>query len=224
MKTSFRLLMLLSILFISNYNKAQIYPTDEKKVTIQVRGGMNISNLNAWDNEYDSYDDATPKVGFNIGGIVDISLGKGLYLQPGLMLTSKGAKVDRIAREDNYIDAKMNAVYLQLPLYVGYKFTFSNGYNLGLSAGPYFAYGIAGKTTLTQRGYSGDLSENTFQDNGLWNRPDIGMGIEAQFELKRLVFLIGADAGFARVWKREMLTHDVGVRNNNAYISVGFKL
>lgn len=225
MKTLCRLFSLLFLLSVSGGIKSQLYPTGEKKVTIQIRGGMNISNLSAWDNHYDNYDNATAKVGFNIGGIVDISLGKGLYLQPGLILTSKGAKIDRIDWDnDGYMDAEMNAVYLQVPFYLGYKFAFSNGYNLGVSAGPYFAYGIAGKTTLTQRGNRYELSENTFQNNGLWNRPDIGLGMETQFELKRVVFILGIDAGLAKAWNRQMLTHNMDVRNNNVYLSVGFKL
>ncbi|MBK5722647.1 PorT family protein [Dysgonomonas sp. Marseille-P4677] len=224
MKILSRLFLILLISSVGIGAKAQIYPTNEKRVTLQLRGGLNISNVTAWDNHYDSYDNATPKIGFNLGGILDISLGKGIYLQPGLMLTSKGAKVDDVPIRDQTADATMNAIYLQVPVYVGYKFAFSNGNNIGVSAGPYFAYGVAGKTSFSERYYSGMTSIDTFNDSNLWNRPDAGIGIEVQFELKRIVFLMGGDIGLAKVWKRESLSHDIYVSNSNTYFSIGYKL
>lgn len=199
---------------------ANAQETSSKKATFQLRGGLNISNLTA---TVDSkYDNATAKVGFNVGGILDCPLGNRFYLQTGLMLTSKGAKVKDIHTEAGNLTANMNAMYVQVPLYFAYKFQVSNNSNMiGIHLGPYFAYGIAGKTTFTQN--SPFNSDDTFRDNGLWNKPDVGLGMELSFEMERVVFILGSEAGIAKLWNRAHLTEDVHVRNNNNYISVGFK-
>ncbi|MDU1890862.1 MAG: porin family protein [Dysgonomonas sp.] len=217
-------------LFLCNSMIAQ---EETKSISFQIRGGMNISNLSASDDHY--WVTADPKVGYNVGAAVDFPIGKGMYIHSGLSLTSKGAKVDDIRFDldgGGYTstDMKMNAVYLQVPLYFAYKLDFSRWNSswdnkLGLSAGPFIGYGVFGKTKV-ESGFSSsgniDGSFDTFGDWDLWNRTEVGLGFEASFELKKIVFYLGTEVSLTNVWKKKHLNNDAHVANTNVYLGVGY--
>jgi hypothetical protein len=229
MKKNQTLLLILIVLGLSVNLYAQehdeeIYEIQEKtvkKVNFQIRGGLNLSNLAASYRGETDY--GTVKVGFNLSGIADIQLKDNLYLQTGLSLTSKGAVIDDVRVGGQTYKATMNAMYLQVPLYFVGKLDMKNNYKITFAAGPYFAYGVGGKTDFKQRGYTGSVSDDTFHEDGLWNRPDVGLGLEIGLELEKVVFVFGEDFGLAKAWKRSALTDDVYVRNQAVYLSVGFK-
>lgn len=207
-------------ILIAIFSTLQLSAQD-KKVTFQARGGLNLSNLTA-------YDDGTSykgkvKAGFNIGGIADCRLGNNFYLQTGLMLTSKGAKIEGVMIEDGYYtDETINAIYLQVPLYFMYKIELPNNVNkLNIGLGPYVGYGIGGKSSYDLS--TADLSVDTFGDNGQLNRVDAGLGMELQFEMAKFVFILGAEAGVTKAFKKEYIAQDISIRNNVSYLSVGYK-
>lgn len=219
------LLIVICFVFTATQLSAQvtIVETQEKKVNFQVRGGLTLSNLTAsWGN---SRDDATTIAGFNVGAIADFSLSRDIYLQTGLAFISKGAKVKDVSVDDQYMDATMRAQYLQIPVYIAYKLNIMQSSNkLGFAVGPYFAYGVAGKTSFSQRGSNVDFSINTFDSDGLWNRPDVGLGFELQLELEKVIFLMGSEMGLTKAWKSSALTDSgLHVRNTAVHLSVGFK-
>lgn len=223
MKISLKILAIAVILLISGNMKAQFFVEKEKSVTFQIRGGMNLTNVSAWKNDY-GFKSGKVRIGYNFGAIADITLGNDVYLQTGLSFTTKGAKVKNLSTTDGNMEAKMEAMYIQLPVYFAYKFHFPGNSNLGFAMGPYVAYGVAGKTTLTSISNMESNKNNSFGNEGLWNRPDVGLGIELQAELPRFVFIIGSDTGFTKIWKRDRLNNDLKVRNNSVYFSIGVKI
>lgn len=175
---------------------------------------MTISNLYANDNR--SFEVTDPIIGFNIDAILDIRAYKQLFIQTGLKGVSKGAKL-----EYDYRDMNSRAFYLVAPIYAIYKIqlgSFENTINIG--GGPYLAYGIAGKTSVKGESHS----INTFGDTDVWNRFDAGIGIEAQFEMKKVLFFLGTEIGLTRAWDRKYMNNsDTYVRNNSTYLGIGFK-
>lgn len=220
MKTILRFFFLLFVL--ANCMGLTAQEDSPKRVSFQPRVGMNISNVTA------THDNITiegdEKVGFNIGALADIYLGKSFYLQPGLVFTTKGTKVDDIYIDGNTFEAKMNAMYLQIPLYASYKLQLNKWDNrLGFSLGPYFAYGVGGKTDYSLAGNKTSISIDTFDSDGMWNKFDVGLGLEIYFELKRIVFTMGGEVSFTRAWKKEFIADGITPRNNNLYYCVGYK-
>lgn len=216
MKNRFAAMAILIAIFSTLQLSAQ-----DKKVTFQARGGLNLSNLTA-------YEDGTNykgkvKAGFNIGGIADFRLGNTFYLQTGLMLTSKGAKIEGVMIEDGYYtDETINAIYLQVPLYIMCKIELPNNLNkLNIGIGPYVGYGIGGKSSYDLS--TADLSVDTFGDNGQLNRVDAGLGMEMQFEMAKFVFILGGELGVTKAIKKEYIAQDISIRNNVSYLSVGYK-
>lgn len=226
MKTIIKTILLSTLLILGSYAYAQHeiaeIPDSPKKITFGIRGGMNISNLTSY-YDGDTYTEKL-KVGYNLGATMDCHLTKDFYIRTGLSLTSKGAKVDKIIDIDGIeYSSKMEAVYLQVPVYFAYKTFMGNSSNMKISVagGPYFAYGIAGNSELKQKSSGRTLDVDTF-DNWIWNRPDIGIGIEVSLEVQKLVFTLGSDVGLARVWKKGVFDGDPYTRNDTSYLSLGY--
>lgn len=87
---------------------------------------------------------------FNTGILADIRLSDKLSLMTGLMVCGNGAKTSTSRAMSDSItiqqDDKFNPIFLQVPLMVAYKFPIRDHIQFYLSAGPYVARGIAGKS------------------------------------------------------------------------------
>jgi hypothetical protein len=89
--------------------------------------------------------------GFHVGLNAQIPLAPEFFFQPGLMYSTKGAKMTEGDFSGTY---KLS--YIELPLNFVYKAVLGNGYFL-LGFGPYVAYGVGGKATYE----GGSLSVET---------------------------------------------------------------
>ena len=92
MKKSFMLaaMLLTGITATSAQSFGDMFGTDQKgKISYGVRAGLNISNIGG---EYGPAQDLdlNSRVGFHIGGIVEIPITNGFYVQPGLLFTTRG--------------------------------------------------------------------------------------------------------------------------------------
>jgi hypothetical protein len=223
MRTLFKMAVALFVLSMSSHLQAQFFVEKDRNVIFQLRGGMNLSNVSSWKNEY-GFKKGKVRMGYNVSGIADITVGKDTYLQTGLSFRTKGAKINSLSTPEGDMEAVMEAMYIQLPVYITYKFNFPGDSHLVFAIGPYVAYGVGGKTTFTSLSDSASTVQNTFGNEGLWNNLDAGLGIELQAEVSRFVFIIGSDTGFTRIWKRERLTDNLKVRNNTVYFTLGVKI
>ena len=101
-----------------------------------LRGGVNFQNINGkdiLDNKLKNK--ATP--GFNIGVNAEIPVGIDFYVQPGILFTTKGAKL-----EDS--DDKIALSYIEVPINFIYKPAIGTG-RLIMGFGPYVAFAVDGK-------------------------------------------------------------------------------
>jgi hypothetical protein len=97
---------------------------------------------------------------WHAGVVADIPLAGRFYLQPQLLASAKGSRVEANDLDSNVyssssISNKVRMIYLELPVNILYKHALGPG-KLIAGAGPYIAYGLGGKskTTYTSR-YSG---------------------------------------------------------------------
>ncbi|NDV83589.1 porin family protein [Bacteroides sp. 51] len=200
MKKSF-ILMFFALIATVSYAQQQI----PSELIWSVKGGMNISN-------WSQGGDTKAKIGYKIGGGAEWVFTNLWSVQSGLYLSSRGTKVD-----SDLIEIKVNEVYLEMPMMGAARFYISDNTNLVLSAGPYIAYGIAGKTKATVRGAASD-KENTFGDYGV-KRFDLGLGVGVTAEINRL--LIGLEGQYGLI-KRLDFDGD-SPKNMNLSIMVGYK-
>jgi hypothetical protein len=140
------------------------------------------------------------KFGYGAGLFVEYTLENNVYFLSGLELAFKGAK-----------EGSMTAspIYLQLPVHVGYKIGLSESVDLALHAGPYLAYGIAGK--MKDTGY-----EEDFFDDGT-KRLDLEVGAGADLILSKSVRLgLSYDLGLTKIFEGS------DIKNRNFFISIGY--
>ncbi|MEX6688413.1 porin family protein [Danxiaibacter flavus] len=209
---------------------------------IYIKGGYNLANISKYNDG--SVDAAKGLSTFHAGGVVDIPIAPVLSLQPGLLLTGKGAKanyyVDPNNHSDNYVKSSFNPLYLELPVNLLLKFPIGNDARIFAGAGPYAAMGIGGKskTEVSTGGVvtstSHDIKFNN--DNPLTpeeegarydrlKKFDFGINALAGVEFNR--FLVGVNYG----WGLEKInsTQTNNTQNgNNKYrtlsVSLGVRL
>ena len=118
--------------------------------------GMNISN---W-----TTDEVNAKVGFRVGVGTEYAFNDMWSLQPTLFFSTKGGKLD--SGEIMGVNAKVtvNQMYLELPVMAAARFNVADNTNIVVSAGPYLAYGVGGKTkaTVKYQGQKATAKMNTF--------------------------------------------------------------
>jgi hypothetical protein len=172
---------------------------------------------------------------FHLGAYADLPLTASLWLQPGLLLSGKGAKTQLASPTDvTFYNASSNPVYLELPVHIVLKMPLNESARFFIGAGPYVALGIAGKRKavgklatveydLNERiVFSNDVPPATGRDAagfGQMRRFDYGIGATAGIEGSRAVFSIGYGLGLAQLRsgsgndeKHRVLSFSIGYR------------
>lgn len=181
-----------------------------------IKGGLNISNFYG-----DALNDRNMKPGFHIGLAADCEFAPNVALQSGVFFSTKGSKYtgEFFGVKGEY---SINPMYVQIPVHLAYKIDVTSGTRIVLHAGPYAAYGVAGKSKLKiSAGQSSTESngKNLFGSNGVFNPFDAGLGLGAGAEFGPLMLDLGWDMGLLNISKLK----NGNVKTQNAYLSVGYK-
>ena len=204
MKSLSKIFLIVIVAFVANNVNAQ------EKFSFGVNAGATLSDMLAARNPSVN----TPfgrnsyglTFGYTFGVTVDYNLTDNFFIQSGLSFITKGSKdeytvtiMTEILGGTYYSELhkhKNQSLYLQLPIYAGYKFQVAESVKLLFNVGPYFAYGIGGKTKSEWKpqggsGVSGSDKKDTFGDDGL-KRFDCGLGFGAGVEFGK----IGVNAAY----------------------------
>ena len=169
------------------------------QISWNAKVGMNMSN-------FTGDMDTDMRIGFNVGVGMEYQFSDMWSIQPSLMFTQKGAKQDEV---------KMNPMYLEIPVLAAARFAIADNQNIVVKAGPYFAFGIAGKTKF-DLGNDTERKVDTFGDDAL-KRFDAGLGVGVALEFGRIIAGLDGQFGLVDVEK-------VGnPKNMNFSIIVGYK-
>lgn len=111
-----------------------------------VQGGATFSNITTTnDGEFEDNNTLTT---FNVGFTAEFPLSEVVGLQTGLTFTGKGAKAESRVNDNNYVEAKFNPYYLELPLSLKVNLPVGVDNKFFIHAGPYVAMGVGGKTKV----------------------------------------------------------------------------
>jgi hypothetical protein len=183
------------------------------QMAFTVKGGVNVSNFYS-----DELSDKNAKVGFHVGLQADYEFSPNMAIQPGLFFTTKGSKVttDYEGYEGEF---SQNLMYLQIPVHFAYKQDITPGTRIVFHAGPYVAYGVGGKSKVTAGTVTLE-SDKVFGDGILQYKSfDAGLGLGIGAEFGPIILDLGWDMGLLDISNID----DGGVKNQNAYLSVGFR-
>lgn len=230
---NYRLTILLAFFLLTYFQLAAQQPSFQ----LGIKAGGNFSSLAFTDNTIPGH---RIKTGISLGLTTTYNVSRHFFLQSGLSLTTKGMKIsstDPIGFPEHTIYPgretilKSQQVYLQTPLYLGYLFPLSSTTQLFLSAGPYVAYGIGGKTQLTGDIVYGDMidystwAEKTFTDRGL-QRLDVGLGTGVGAKFGQTLVGLTYELGLRNIGPTQLgyiPFYNTGYRNRNVVLSVDYR-
>jgi hypothetical protein len=178
-----------------------------------VEAGANFSNL-----MYSNDVQGDVKIGFQAGITAHYYFSENFFLKSGLSFQTKGCKssVEVLGVET---ESSSTPMYLQLPVHFGYNVPLG-GMSVNLHLGPYFAYGIGGKNsvTTTAAGVSNTTDYDFFGDNAA--KPfDAGIGLGAGIDFGSFGVNIGGDYGLTSLSRSDAVT----VNNLTMYLTLSYK-
>lgn len=163
------------------------------QVSWNAKVGMNMSN-------YTGDADTDMKIGFNVGVGMEYQFTDMWSIQPSLMVTQKGTK---------FAGEKIKPMYLEIPVLAAARFAVTDNQNVVVKAGPYFAFGVAGK--------GGGLK--CFDEDGLdMNRFDAGLGVGVAYEISQIFIALDGEFGLTKI-----ADGSGSPKNMNFSIGVGYK-
>jgi hypothetical protein len=175
------------------------------------------------------------RVGYQIGATVDYAISQKFTILSGVYFITKGSKIEDLDYT-SYIGGipdfthKFEQQYLQSPLYGAYKLHLSDDLNVRFGIGPYFAYGIGGKTKKILNGsiWGDGTSEHEYktfeksEEHEYYKelkRFDFGLGALVNLEYKKFNLNISYDQGLLDIAKDTGYEH----RNYSLTFSIGYK-
>lgn len=116
---------------------SEMFSPTEFTVGVDVRGGVNVSNMICQTTEDRYRMNAMP--GFMLGAGVDFQILEGLFIQTGLDFTSRGR------RDNKYTGSRYFPIYLELPLLLSLRVGLLDDLQVFINLGGYGAAGVFGR-------------------------------------------------------------------------------
>lgn len=114
---------------------------------IGFRGGLQLADMrNEPDDRTGLTDETKMLFGYQAGVVFDHSFNKLVFFQPGVLISSKGSKIEETIINTTTV-IKNNPLYIEVPLLFGLRLGLQNLKLFGM-AGPYLSYGISGKNSI----------------------------------------------------------------------------
>ncbi len=216
------------------------------QVHVGVKGSFNLVNMNFKVRD-DKLEDFKIKPAFNAGLFAEFSIADEFYLRPELLFSAKGTtykKTEDIPLVGGEVKdvTKTSLKYIELPVYFLYKGDLGSG-NVLVGAGPYFAFGIGGKTKeeITTSGapigngtvtdewdvkFKGNVEDDDPIDAEYYKPLDIGFSIMAGYEFSsKLSANIFAQLGLTNlVPKYDGTKPDASAKNVGFGLSLGYRI
>ncbi|OQP42742.1 hypothetical protein A4H97_11290 [Niastella yeongjuensis] len=205
-----------------------------------LKGGVNFANVSYKSNG--DVDDANMLTSFHVGIMGDIPIVKVLAIQPGILFTGKGSKIQSGSPNDiTYYKATANPLYIEVPVNLVIKLPLaSDESNFFFGAGPYIAMGVGGKRKIEGKylnvaysskekiAFSND-DPSTFNNEegtglGVMRRFDYGFNGTAGFQLNSVLIAVNYGYGLAKLQSGSKSSADNDNKHRVVGLSIGFKL
>lgn len=238
MRTNLLALFLIFGLAVSaqnNYYENNYYFKQHRpRVTAGVKAGLNLSRFQGHPENMRS------DIGFTGGIVIDYAFYSNLYMSTGIEFHNKRIKYDHEVHSIpayNIVipDAAVKAMYLQIPLHLGYKFNVTDMFRIAPHVGPYIAYGVGGRIEVGDyvqiEGQPEMITVNqftqmfpgfrrvgqTFGDYG-FEKFDYGLGVGLYFEYDKVGLGVNYDFGLRNVSKS-----NEKIKIRSGFITLGYK-
>lgn len=191
--------------------------TASAQITWNVKAGFGVSSCIG-----DAEGSKAHFVG-KIGAGMEYAISSNFSLMPSAEFALKGAKWGEDDDEYGSFKETLDLYYFQIPVLAAYRFNLTDKLNLVAKAGPYFAFGFAGKDKYSESFGDSDGekggNDDVFGSEIGAKRFEMGLDFGVDLEFKR--FVVGAEYefGLTPLVKEE----DWKLRNSAFYVTVGYK-
>ncbi|WP_149208044.1 porin family protein [Flavobacterium johnsoniae] len=179
-----------------------------------VKGGFNMSNLYG---SGDDVDDNNILYGFNAGVYATLPISDFVAIQPEILFTTKGAKLEYSGLVDG--DAKFKLNYIEVPLLVRVNIT----KNFNVHAGGYASYLVSSKVTG-----SGDIEFNEDVNRDDLNKFDAGIAAGVGVDFDPISIGVRYNYGLTTVGKERTVLGNTytfpDAKNSNLTLYLSYKL
>lgn len=180
--------------------------------SVGIKGGLNLSTIST-----DKGSDKNLKPGFHIGVFNKFPLSESIALQPELLFSTKGLKMNY--DESLFVDGetRFNTYYIDLPVYL--VFNLSEAFQI--QAGPYLSYLLSANvnTDAEVLGFF-DINTDKELDRKNFNAFDYGVSAGISFNLNPLVIGANYSMGLNPVAKEDEPTRKLLGDGKNSVIQV----
>lgn len=200
------------IIFVAVCSLSMATMAQQSKVFI--KGGLNLANISK--NSAGEVDDAKTLASFHAGIMADLPIGQYFAIQPGLLFTGKGSKIQNGNPSDNnYYKATTNPLYVELPVNAVFKVPLEKNSQLFVGAGPYIAMGVAGQRKIEGKiagvsysrkddiDFSNDdpttLNKEEGAGFGIMRRFDAGLNATAGLIINKFLVQVNYGHGFTKL-------------------------
>lgn len=183
--------------------------------SVGIKGGVNLSTLSIDDNN-----DKNMKIGFNVGVYNKIALTESFAIQPELLYSRQGLKVEYDGIADG--ETKFNLNYINLPI----KLVFNLSEDFEFQFGPYVGYLIDAnlKSDAELLGLF-DIDSEDDVDRKNFNSIDYGLTAGLGFDLDPLIIGVNYNLGLSQVAKDDEFSYNMlgDAKNRVIQVYVGLK-
>ncbi|MGZ3846154.1 MAG: outer membrane beta-barrel protein [Flavisolibacter sp.] len=205
----------------------------------RIQAGINLANVTTTNDG--RINNANMLTSFQVGIVGDAHIASIFYLQPGILFTGKGSKIEIGRPTDNlYIKQTSNPFYIEVPMNLVAKLPFNSESHFFFGAGPYGAIGVAGKAKTDKQmlGFQSHYENNivfsnddptTFNEEegtgiGVLKRFDYGVNGVVGVEGPKLAISAGYGLGLAKLQSGTNSGKDNDNKHRVLSLTVGFKL
>lgn len=176
-----------------------------------VKGGLNVANLSG------DIEDNSSKVGFHVGGFVEIKVSDKFSVQPELLFSTQGTKLEESGTNYSY-ESNLNLSYLNIPVMA--KYYVAEGFSL--EAGPQIGFLTTAKSdfTATESGITVSGDEDVKDE---FESIDFGFNFGAGYDFtENLSAGLRYNLGLSNIAKTDS-GDDFKLSNNVFSVSLGYK-
>ncbi|MEO5684342.1 MAG: porin family protein [Chitinophagaceae bacterium] len=214
------------------------YGQTAPKPSLYVKGGLNLANITI--NKSGDLDEGKGIASFHAGLVADLPIGNYFAIQPGVLFTGKGAKLESgNVSGNNWYRATTRPYYIEIPVNAVIKLPLGDQSSFFVGAGPYLGIGIAGKNKVEGKvlGASFSRSETIkFSDDdpftgteegggyNIMRRFDYGVNATIGVQSKFALFSVNYGLGLAKLQSGTSSSDDELNKHRVLSFSVGFRL
>lgn len=188
-----------------------------------LEAGINYSNSSEKTDPLEKNCPILPTAGL----IVNYSTTSSICLHSGLYYSMKGLRSEGSGDKGGMIIKNVKVTsyqhVIQAPILLGYRFNMGRS-NLSFFAGPYFAYGIGGKTKAKGivNGQDFEQESSTFGNGKILNRFDSGLNARAVFGIDRITVGLSYEHGLKDIGNRNIVGEELDYKNRVASLTAGY--